>query len=797
MLVVSNHHVIVPETREVTIHRDHIIRGFDASRDCHVQRLYVNNSNYIILDFVPLSDQWIEIYLEGVRVINPRYATQKTDWVKYEEYNLTDNRLDFANNLTGNVKIVCDRIPRSQSEIRNTEIYGEYIDYENIQSYDTYKKRFTPARFTSSYDPDVSGLGLYTTSITARVGDAHYAYPLVLRQPIYGHVRPTQDRKDLVYVPKKNFYGWDVFTYTLMTQHGQIGKPECISVRTFNDGFEVNYSSEFDGNGDYYSIPSIYSNELTALAAQSTVIEFYVYVRAITAQANYTVGIFGQFPNAAQQDRYGVFLRGTSTFGEMVVVFTYSTSTSTFSRVSSIQKIKQRRWNHVVITIDPTTPAASTIWIYINGQGERFRNQNLASHTGDNGNEFYIGAVNDWTMGEKITQWFRGYLSNFRVIRANLIYSGETITIPNLPLDANIVGNVFCSLQSQQLDFNGNIAENCRQYRFLKQGNVAVKNGFGPFSPVWLELDKTQVWHGDTVTVRMNSDIIPVDTVIDYTISGNISTTNIGVSSFTGNFIVEEKETLILTIDNLTDPLPQPTDVVIRFHQYPMMFAEFTIYNDPDGCIAYYDSGNVDSYYGFGNNWIDLINGANITIPSTLTFNSSDGGVFQFTGAVNQRTELPDLPYLNLDRDMTCEVWFKIDTASTDWVRVLGKGGINFRTYGLLYNNSTNEFAFERVNRDGNLQTKHTTTISTSDYYQLVGTTDYKTHKLYVNGSLVATDVEDMAPFLSNSKPTSIGVADFGQAHSGNISIVRLYKRALTAAEVQNNWNQHRARYGL
>jgi len=748
------------------------------------------------LAFEPLSDQWVEIYLEGVRMINTRYATQKTNWLNYEVYNQHNGEIQFQTPVTGNIKVVCDYTTRSRSEIADPNMQGIIFDVENIQSYDVYEKNFNPARYATAFGANINGVGLYNTAIRNRVGDALYTEPIVIRQPMYGHVRITENRRNMIYVPKKNFYGWDSFTYTLLTQHGQIGKPECCSVRVFSDGDRLNWSADFDGNQDYYLVPPSYTANITALTSSVTVIEFYIWVRASSPQANFTSGIFGQFPNAAQNDRWGVFIRGTDFFSDQVIVFAYSTGVNTFARISTQQKIKQRRWNHIVITIDPTVPAQSTIWIYVNGQGERFRNQNLSSQTGNNGNAFYLGAVNDWTFGEKITQWFRGYISNFRLIRGNLIYSGETITIPNLPLDANVVGNVICTVQSQGLDLAGNVAENSRQYRLERFGNAYIKE-FGPFSPVWFELDKTELWHGDELTIRMNSSVIPVDTVIDYSITGNITTTNLGVTSLSGNFIVEEKETLKCIIDTVSAPLQGKTDVVIRFHQYPLMFAEFTIYRSPDSCIAYYDSGNVDSYYGFGNNWIDLINFSNITVPTPVTYSNEAGGVFKFAGTTASNVALPNHEFLNLRGDMTCEVWFKIDAASTDWVRVAGKGGLTERTYGLLYNNSTNEFAFERVNPDGNLQVKTSTTISTTSWYQLVGTTDYKVHKLYVNGMLASTEIEDMSPFLANSYPTQMGSADFGQPHTGNISILRLYNRALSASEVLDNFNQHRTRYGL
>ena len=235
MLLINNHHVIVPKTQELSFFMANIVTGAGTERGAHEQTGTLSNSTEFLLDFQPISPDWLEVYIDNVRVVNPSYPTRMTAAAPGEAYQLRNGRIVFSQPQTGNIRVISDTIVNPLPEnTSNVSLRGLVIRFDNIQNYDTYRQRFLPSRYAAGRPgTNVAPLDWYNTELRARVGDALYAEPLVLRQPEWGYVRLTQDRRNLLYVPPVNFYGYDVFTYTMITQHGQIGQPRCCRIEVF------------------------------------------------------------------------------------------------------------------------------------------------------------------------------------------------------------------------------------------------------------------------------------------------------------------------------------------------------------------------------------------------------------------------------------------------------------------------------------------------------------------------------------------------------------------------------------
>lgn len=242
MLVVPNHHVIVPKTEDLAFYMVNTVTSTNVARYAQQQTTVMSNQNELELSFTPVSSHWVEVYLNGYRVINPRYVTKKTGGIPFEEYNIAGNTIIFANAVTGTVRVICDEVIKPEAEYSTDEKKrGLVIPMVNVQNYDIYKQRFTSDRKASGYANNtilgntVSTLGLYNTHLTYRVGDALWSDPIAITQPMNGYVRLTEDRRNFLYVPNRNFKGNDGFVYTLITQHGQIGQPKYISITVVED----------------------------------------------------------------------------------------------------------------------------------------------------------------------------------------------------------------------------------------------------------------------------------------------------------------------------------------------------------------------------------------------------------------------------------------------------------------------------------------------------------------------------------------------------------------------------------
>jgi lysophospholipase L1-like esterase len=181
----------------------------------------------------------------GSRIINARYPTYKTNGIPYEQYNISGNTIFFTKPINGTITVISDAVSEPpRSALR--------IPVQNIHSLNYYVQRFNPARWapgnlitnsttTTSQDPlappvvvgasGVNNLGLYNTMLKQRIGDAHYAEPVLVTPPEHGAVRLSSDRKSFTYTPHAGFVGLDSFVYTLLTQHGQTGQPKAVYIQ--------------------------------------------------------------------------------------------------------------------------------------------------------------------------------------------------------------------------------------------------------------------------------------------------------------------------------------------------------------------------------------------------------------------------------------------------------------------------------------------------------------------------------------------------------------------------------------
>lgn len=217
--------------------------------------------------------------INGERVVNPRYSTYFTSGVANETFVIQGNTITFTEALTGVVTVICD----TQIELSKA---GVEIDIDNIHTYDTFEQSFNPARWapgkkTTTYpapDPNnplaprqvnsaagVNALGLYNTHLRERVGAGLYCEPIVIHQPNFGYVRITADRKRMKYFPFPNFVGMDGFSYTLMTQHGQVGLTKAVYIDV-TEALTPSYRLSADKN-------SINEGETVTITLTTTVLE--------------------------------------------------------------------------------------------------------------------------------------------------------------------------------------------------------------------------------------------------------------------------------------------------------------------------------------------------------------------------------------------------------------------------------------------------------------------------------------------------------------------------------------------
>ena len=219
-----------------------------------------------------------------------------------------------------------------------------------------------------------------------------------------------------------------------------------------------------------------------------------------------------------------------------------------------------------------------------------------------------------------------------------------------------------------------------------------------------------------------------------------------------------------------------------------------------DGLVLALDAGNTKSYPGSGTAWTDLSGkGNNGTLTNGPTFDSGNGGSIVFDGTddyVTTGTTLTDADELYADTGTAWSTssWFNVDVISGADKAVTGRGGGvgTAAVYAVWIDN-----ADLRVRLRGGTITNISTSIAANTWYNVVVTWDGTTANGYLNGQFVTTLAVGTASNQTNT--FTIGATNSGvlSEMDGKISQTLVYNRALTAAEVTQNFKALRGRYGI
>lgn len=198
-----------------------------------------------------------------------------------------------------------------------------------------------------------------------------------------------------------------------------------------------------------------------------------------------------------------------------------------------------------------------------------------------------------------------------------------------------------------------------------------------------------------------------------------------------------------------------------------------------------------------GGGWADLTGaGNNGELLSGVRENSGNLGSLSFDGT-DDYIIIPENSALNTQTP-TVEVWVKTNATSQNgfWFE---KGQVNTQ-YSLFQEGSVIQWR-QNIGGITNLSTTTATYMNTTNWYQVVGTYTSGARRLYINGTLVNSDTQS-GTIATNANGMSIGVyggfnGARGYYYNGNIASVKIYNRALTAAEIQQNFNETRSRFGI
>ena len=218
-----------------------------------------------------------------------------------------------------------------------------------------------------------------------------------------------------------------------------------------------------------------------------------------------------------------------------------------------------------------------------------------------------------------------------------------------------------------------------------------------------------------------------------------------------------------------------------------------------DGLILDLDAAKRDSYPGTGTIWRDIaggvITGSLINGP---TFDANNGGSIVFDGVDDYVTG--NFLY-TFNTGWSVEIWVYIDSRVSypDDEGIFRISSDNNNRINLRRTNvSTNSWRYEVTGPNGTTGTSgmQFNAITDGVWSQIICTSDGNDSlKVYHNNTLVQIGVFNIGNVSVSTY--NIGVNFSSPYLQGDVAIFRIYNRELSAAEVTQNYNATKTRFGL
>jgi hypothetical protein len=221
-----------------------------------------------------------------------------------------------------------------------------------------------------------------------------------------------------------------------------------------------------------------------------------------------------------------------------------------------------------------------------------------------------------------------------------------------------------------------------------------------------------------------------------------------------------------------------------------------------NGLVLALDAGNTKSYVSGSTTWFDKSGrGNNGTLVNGPTFNTGSGGSIVFDGT-NDYGKVTNCVNA-LPQDITIEVWLKGTTAAFELALEIGSGGSGIvnELFAVGSNSATNHLKYSSYYEKTDL-TINLLGIASGDGMP-ISSTQFSQHVVWLKGDGTSGAYLNGSSFANNVTPTSfnrwyIAYTDLYFGYSiENISAIRVYSKALTATEVQQNFNALRGRFGI
>ena len=208
-----------------------------------------------------------------------------------------------------------------------------------------------------------------------------------------------------------------------------------------------------------------------------------------------------------------------------------------------------------------------------------------------------------------------------------------------------------------------------------------------------------------------------------------------------------------------------------------------------DGLVLALDAASPKSYPGTGTTAYNLVANNDISLINGLGWQSGNGGYFSSDGT-NDGMTTPDATNLDLV-DFTLEGWVWWDQHK-DYGSFLVKGpGGSGNLFNYSFFGYYNQISFG-FGDGSNYRAIYISPPAINEWHHIVGTYDGSTLKFYLNSTLANSTSITATPNQNND---TLQILQSQYSIDGRIGCAKVYNKALTAAEVLQNYNAQKNRF--
>ncbi len=222
-----------------------------------------------------------------------------------------------------------------------------------------------------------------------------------------------------------------------------------------------------------------------------------------------------------------------------------------------------------------------------------------------------------------------------------------------------------------------------------------------------------------------------------------------------------------------------------------------------NGLVLDLDAADRNSYISGSTTWFDLSgNPNNGTLTNGPTYSSANGGSIVFDGTNDLIIKNP--PFTGLpSSQLSVFIWIKFNDLSAVYYELVSQGRTpsNYEGEWVLTTknvSSSIRLSFFDYNSGYGFNTVNGNTILvTNQWYHLGFIKNGTSGTFYVQGSQDGTSTGINKTYTDTGYVIGGGYRDSSHYLSGNIASTQIYNRALSTAEITQNYNATKGRFGL